>query len=534
MLPMIHMLVEQWASILPEKTAVIQGARRVSYGELNRNAAAVAGFLLRNGLVHGDRVGVLSENSPEYVAAWLGIQKAGGIPVDVNYQYGRSEIKKVLAHSLPLFLVAERKHLDRVLTLMAELPSIRRIIGIDCPPRPSSAFAQALLQEPYYTSFDEVVGRTEAACRYPVLRGQDLAAIVYTSGTTGAPKGVMLSHDNFSANALAIISYLGITERDSVMVVLPFCYSYGKSLLTTHLAAGGTLVLENSFLYPNVVLNRMAEEAVTGFAGVPSTFALLLNKSNVRNYRFPKLRYLTQAGGPLPPRHAEEVRKAFPGSSLYIMYGQTEATARLTYLDPGDAARKPGSIGKAVPGVKIEIRKEGNLLAGPGEEGELVVTGKNVMAGYWNNPGETNKVLRNGALYTGDMGMMDEEGFIFIAGRRGDMIKSGAHRISPREVEETILELDEVHETVVVGSSDEILGETLKAFIVARDGAALDAKRIQQHCRARLASFKIPKDVVFVQSLPKTFSGKVMRHELKRYGEPPRAGGPGKDSAATL
>jgi long-chain acyl-CoA synthetase len=371
-----------------------------------------------------------------------------------------------------------------------------------------------------YVSYHDITNNHAAQCRYPEVSPSDVSTIIYTSGTTGDPKGVMLSHDNLGSNADSIINYLHITENDSVMVILPFCYSYGKSLLTTHLLAGGKLVLENSFVYPDLVLKKMIDEEVTGFAGVPSTFAILLHRSAIREYRFPNLRYVTQAGGPMPPQHARELMGVLPGISVYIMYGQTEAAPRLTYLHPRDLIRKAGSIGKAIPGVTIELIKEGGEPAQTGEEGEIVASGRNIMVGYWNNPTETSKVLRGGRLFTGDAAKMDDEGYLYIVGRKSDMIKSGAHRISPKEIEEVILELPAVHEVAVIGISDEILGELIKAFIVLKGGHTSNTKQIQRHCQARLAHFKIPKEVIFVTELPKTNAGKVRRHLLKQDQQP--------------
>ncbi len=221
----------------------------------------------------------------------------------------------------------------------------------------------------------------------------------------------------------------------------------------------------------------------------------------------------------MPPRHAQELARVLPGTDIYIMYGQTEATARLTYLEPRDLFKKPGSIGKPIPGVRIELIKDGGIPTAQGEEGEIVVTGENVMAGYFNDPEATAKALKGGKLHTGDIGRMDEEGYLYIVGRRSDMIKSGAHRISPKEIEEVILGMDEVHEVAVVGIGDEILGEVIRAVIVLKDGVNLDAKHVQRHCQKELAAFKIPKEVVFVDQLPKTHTGKIRKHQLKNNDE---------------
>jgi long-chain acyl-CoA synthetase len=516
---MIHSMLATHAENRREKIAVVHGSRRVTYGELSAQVERVAESLVRSGVQKGERVAIMSENSPEYISAYLGCHLAGAIAVDVNFQFSAREAQKILNHSQAAALIAERKYLDKISACFGALPGLRLVIGIDRrakrPPAPP-ALSPSSSGPCRYLSFDEAVEQREAGEPLPAVQPDDIASVIYTSGTTGDPKGVMLTHDNFTANARSIISYLELTDQDSVMVVLPFCYSYGKSLLTTHLSIGGTLVLENSFMYPNVVLQKMIDEAVTGFAGVPSTFAILLNRSNIATQRFPKLRYVTQAGGALSPVHARRLLDVFCNSRFYIMYGQTEATARLTYLAPEELKRKSGSIGRAIPGVSIELLKKGDVPARAGEEGEIVATGANVMAGYWNNPEATARVLRNGKLYTGDMATMDEEGYLHIVGRRSDMIKSGAHRISPKEIEEAVLELPEVHETAVVGVPDDILGQSIRAYIVLKEGMTVDANRVLLHCQARLASFKVPQDVVFAAELPKTMSGKIKRHELNQ------------------
>lgn len=512
---MLHSIITQRAHLKPDSIAVIQGQGRISYLELEQNIAKIASFLLRNSILKGDRVGILCKNSAAYMAAYIGIQRAGGISVDINFQDSPHEIKTIINHCAISVLIVEHTYAPVAAEAIRDTPSVRMMIEIEKLSGGSPAVTAKLPSQVQYATWGEIQGEVIGNDVPPVLTGTDVASIVYTSGTTGNPKGVMLSHDNYLANARSIIEYLRLTEQDKVMVVLPFCYSYGKSLLTTHLMAGGTLVLENSFMYPNAVFDKMVEEGVTGFAGVPSTFAIMLNRSNIRNYQFSNLRYVTQAGGAMSPQHARELSVILPNTKVYIMYGQTEATARLTYLEPEDLLKRPGSIGKAIPGVEIDVIGVEGKSVGDGQEGEIVALGKNIMVGYWNDPEQTSKVLKEGRLFTGDIGRKDEDGYLYIVGRRSDMIKSGAHRISPKEIEEVILEMQEVHEVGVVSVPDEILGEAIRAVIVLKEGYEQDAKKVQRHCQTKLASFKIPKDVIFTDELPKTSSGKIRKFLLK-------------------
>jgi acyl-CoA synthetase (AMP-forming)/AMP-acid ligase II len=514
---MIHECIADTALKNPGRTAVIYKRSRVTYGELNSGILRTGSFLLSDGLRTGDRVGILMENSPEYIMSYLGVQKAGGISVAINPQCSSYELKKLFNDFQPKTVILENKLLKNVVGALTHETSIETIIVVDAGNgleqilnRTGNIFPVARL-----FSLENIIRNVHDNMNYPRIDEKDIAAIIYTSGTTGEPKGVMLSHNNFIANAKSIIRYLNITDDDRVMVVLPFCYSYGISLLTTHLMSGASLVIENSFMYPNVVLDKMIEEDVTSFAGVPSTFAILLNRSNIRNCRFPKLRYITQAGGAMSPKHAMEIAAILSDTDIYIMYGQTEATARLTYLEPKDFFRKPGSVGKAVPGVTIDLLKENGMSAGTGEEGEIVAQGDNIMVGYWNKPGETKKVLKNSKLHTGDLAVRDDEGYLKIISRRSDMIKSGAHRISPKEIEEIILEMPEVHEVAVIGREDEILGVVIRAVIVFKEGFEPEAQKVRKHCHEKLAPFKVPKDVVFVKELPKTASGKIRKHMIE-------------------
>jgi acyl-CoA synthetase (AMP-forming)/AMP-acid ligase II len=280
---------------------------------------------------------------------------------------------------------------------------------------------------------------------------------------------------------------------------------------------GGSVVIDNRFLYPNVVLKNMNEQNVTGFSGVPSTFNILLNRSTVRSYKFKSLRYITQAGGAMPPAIQREVAKVFHPAKLFIMYGATEASARLSYLEPEELPRKWGSIGKAIPNVELFIADGRGRQLKPGDEGEIVARGANIMQGYWNDPEETEKVLKNGLYYTGDIGVMDDEGFLYVVGRSKDMIKVGGNRLSAKEIEEVLYEHPNISEAAVVGVADDILGEAIKAFLVLKNGGLKNDhdEEILNFLSKRLSPYKLPKYLEYCDALPKNKSGKIQKLKLK-------------------
>jgi acyl-CoA synthetase (AMP-forming)/AMP-acid ligase II len=355
-----------------------------------------------------------------------------------------------------------------------------------------------------------------------VTAAPDLAAIIYTSGSTGAPRGVMLSHGNIAANTASIVEYLELSSADRVMVILPFYYVYGLSLLHTHVAVAGSLVIDNRFAFPNAVLKAMREHAVTGFAGVPSTFALLLHRSNVGAMSFPSLRYVTQAGGPMPPALVQEWLRTVPGVPFFVMYGATEASARLAYLPPAELPRRLGSIGRAIPGVELRVVREDGDVASPGEIGEIVARGGNISAGYWNCADETRQRFGPDGFRTGDLGFADAEGFLYLVGRRHDMIKVGAHRVSAKEIEEALHEHAAVHEAAIVGAPDPLLGEVPVAHLVLREGRLATAADIVAFCRERLPEHKVPARVEFHTDLPKNGAGKLVKAALREAADPER------------
>lgn len=492
-----------------DQPCVVAGDEVCSFADMWDQARRVAGFLQANGLVAGDRVALIADNSPQYIAVFYGTLLAGGAVVPMNTNSKVRDFENWLNHCGARFgfvdFVPREMHKLLQAGIATALVAVNRdaagILPDSLLPQLHADWQAVKQNQPL--PLPEVLAPAPAA----------LACIIYTSGTTGNPKGVMISHGNLAANVQSILAALPIQSGDRFLNVLPFYYSYGNSVLHTHVAQGATLYLENSMMYPAAVVARMQIERITGFAGVPSTYALLLSRGKVAEHDLSCLRYILQAGGAMPVPLTRDVMQHM-SRQLYVMYGQTEATARLTWLPPARLEEKLGSVGIPIDGVEIEIRHPDGSACAAGETGELFARGGNVAAGYWQNEAATTATFVDGWLKTGDLGHRDADGFIYLLGRRSDMIKSGAHRISPLEIEEVITEVPSVEEVAVLGVPDELLGQTIAAFVVMKPGEELDVKQIKKHCLENLASYKIPKQILKVDALPKTASGKIKKHLL--------------------
>ena len=500
---LVHHFLERSASCYPDKIAVIHGTKQITYHQLNAYATKLAGFLMQQGVKKGDRVAILLENSINYIISYYAILKMGGIEVSMNINAGDDMLSTILQDSQVAAVITTNSKIKFLDTVLPQLTECHLKISENETDKWS----------PFY--LDHIFRQDFPGIDFPQMIDLEIASIVYTSGSTGKPRGAVLTHLNFVQNTRSIVTYLRLNEKDRILVVLPFFYIYGKSLLNTHFFAGGSVVIENRFAFPNLAVKALKINEITGFAGVPSTFAILLNRSLFRKEQFPHLRYITQAGGAMAPVLTQQLMQVLPDKQIFIMYGATEAAARLACSDPEILPRKIGSIGKAIPNVELKIVNNQNEECQPGEVGEIVARGSNIMSHYWNAVAETRNVLYSEEYHTGDLARMDEEGYLFIVGRKKDMIKSGAHRISAQEIEAVLMQHHEVLEVAVIGEPDEILGEAIKAFVVMKNGDIGDSRNLKRYCATKLASFKIPRDFVIVKALPKNAAGKIMKEELR-------------------
>lgn len=473
-----------------EKTAVI-GREEVSYIEIYERINFITMLLQKKNYSKEDSVLIISDNSTFFIETYFGIIKNGSICVPLNPAINVNDIKYIISILNIKMIFCQKKHINKI---------------------------KGLIDNSIEVYNEDSVKRSdvEAQLNKSIDIKEDTALIMFTSGSTSKPKGVMLTHYNLMYNTDSIIKYLKLTQKDRIEVVLPFYYCYGTSLLNTHFKVGGSIVINNKFMFPQTVIEDINKYNCTGFAGVPSTYQILLRMTNLKESQLPSLRYVTQAGGRLPEVFITELCSALKDIDIYIMYGQTEATARLSYLPPENIKNKLGSIGKGIPGTELVIvNKEGKPVK-VGQVGEVVAKGGNIMKGYFNDSQETKKVLKNGMLYTGDLAVKDEEGYIYIVSREKNIIKSGGNRISPKEIENVISEIKEVVECAVIGVEDDILGEAVKAFVVLKENNSnINSKYIFRYCMDRLPRYKVPKYVKFLKSLPKNSSGKVLFKELK-------------------
>ncbi len=482
--------------------AVIAGDVEVTYeqlrdavGELSAQIIAASGS--------GDRVGLVAENGPFFVVAYLAVIQAGRCVVPLPTAVQADWLTTVAAGTdMALLLASGRASRDEDLRAVLGTADIAIWVEDEVDP--------LRLSTPSRAGSD--------VSTVDVDTGNDLAALFFTSGSTGDPKGVMVTHRNIEANTTDIAEYLGLAPTDRAMIVLPLHYCYGLSVLHSHLAAGASVVLNNLFMFPEKVLDDLAARECTNFAGVPSHYQILLRKTRFTEREFPSLRTLQQAGGKLPEPFLRELLEALPGVQLFVMYGQTEATARLSYLPPQRLADKLGSIGQGLPSTILEVVDESGVPVEPGSGavGEVVATGDNITTGYWRDPDTTARYFDGGRLRTRDLATVDEDGFIFIVDRARDFIKSMGNRISPKEIEDVIAELPQVVEVAVIGVPDEIWGEAVRAVVVPASNDGLDESVVTAHCNARLPNYKMPSQVEIVDRLPKNEAGKVLKAALRK------------------
>lgn len=490
----------------PNRTAFIAGAKRSSFACWDRESDALAAALQANGLGRGDRCALILDNCPELVVSIFGVLKAGGVFTVLSPAIKEAKLGTILNDCGARMVIAAPSLAPQMASLMHRAPALKHVFWSE-PPAAGSP--------PGPTLETLVTGST--AVRDVQPNDTDLAAIIYTSGTSGEPKGVMLTHRNLVNTTGVITAYLHNTPDDVVSCILPMAFSYGLCQVLGAAHTGYTMILERSFAYPADVLRRAALHRVTGLPGVPTMFARLLQMLPLEGIDLSSLRYVTNAAAAIPPAHILRFREAFPSVAFYSMYGQTECT-RAAFLDPGLVDSHPTSVGRAIAHSEMFIMDTAGRPLGPGATGELVIRGANVMRGYWGRETATSHKLRTWegkpALFTGDDFRTDDAGLFYFIGRQDDIFKCKGEKVAPREVENTIYELSDVEEVAIIGVADAMDGLAVKALVVPRVGTALTEALVRRHCQTRLEAFMVPRFIEFRSALPRTESGKLKRSAL--------------------
>jgi long-chain acyl-CoA synthetase len=491
-------IVVDAAAETPEAVAVRLGALELTYAELDDRSARVAALLREKGLEQGDRVGVMLPNVLEFPIAYYGVLRAGGVVVPMNVLLKRREIAFYLEDSGAKLLLGWH--------------------GFGAEAQDGAADAGADLIEVEPESFAELLGDREPEADLADTGEEDTAVILYTSGTTGQPKGAELTHFNLSRNSeLASRNTSDVRAGDVVLGSLPLFHSFGQTVsMNASLRVGATLTLLPKF-DPGEALEIIQRDGVTHFYGVPTMYGALLHHPGREGYDTSALRICITGGASMPVEVLRGFEQAF-GCEVLEGYGLSE-TSPVTCTNHPGRPRKPGSIGTPLEEVEMKLVDEDEEEVADGEVGEIVVRGHNVMKGYWERPEATGEAIRDGWFHTGDMARIDEDGYYFIVDRKKDLIIRGGYNVYPREVEEVLYEHPKIREAAVVGVPHDEWGEEIGAAVVLHEGEGLSAQEVSDYVKERIAAYKYPRVVWFLDELPKGPTGKILKREI----EPPAA-----------
>ncbi|HEX2926738.1 MAG TPA: class I adenylate-forming enzyme family protein [Ruminiclostridium sp.] len=501
---MIIDLLEKSVDKYRNKIAVCCDEYELTYGELYERILELSGTLAANGVNKGDHVALLLANSIEFVVAFFAVNRCGGIIIPVYVNTGANKLINIVNFYDIRFIIsaAQYKTLYDSVTLEA-CSEMQGIFSIN--PEGAAEFT-GLGESPH---FREKVYKSSCFGNY-----EDLALILFSSGTTGIPKGIMLSNNNIISNVQAISDYLGLSPADRLLLVKNINHASsitGEMLISFY--NGCTLYLTRDLPTPAVILQLMCKKEITVFFAVPSILFTLVRYRDFNSCRFEKLRILNFYGACMGYEEIKTLHEKFPGVNLIYSYGLTEASPRVTYLSGEELLKKQGSSGKAIRDVEIYITDGRENFESPGNAGEIAVKGPNVMLGYYKNSELTEKALRNGLLHTGDFGYMDADGFLYVVGRKDNLIIQSGKNVYPEEIEKVLGSCPGIAEALVRGEDDSFLGQKIVAYLVTADGCKPDLKEVLLHCRQNLEDYKVPREFYFIERLEKNPNGKILRNQ---------------------
>jgi acyl-CoA synthetase (AMP-forming)/AMP-acid ligase II len=485
---------------------------------LREQSEKIACHLVQSGIQKGDRVAIYMSSSWQSIVSIYGATMAGAAFLIINPQTKNQKLKYILEDSGAKILLSESFLSNEFFPATEGSTTIREMII-------TGKLEQSPDQSFNITDFEYLVNSNIAHARLPLIIPNDLAALIYTSGSTGFPKGVMMTHQSMVFASWSIIEYLRLNEDDRIMLLLPLAFDYGLYQLLMSVTIGGTLIVEQSFIYPATVYQHIEEYRPTVFPGVPTIYAMMIASAKKNPLSFNSITRITNTAAALPADFIPALKKIFPHALVFKMYGLTECK-RVCYLEPELIDRKSTSVGKAIPGTEVFLLSPEGKPVPPGVPGILHIRGPHIMLGYWNNETLSNQMLKQGTLpcekilTSNDWFIMDEEGFLYFQGRNDDIIKTRGEKVSPVEIENIIYNISGVREVAVIGIPDPILGEAIVAFVTKYEASSLSEKEILKKCMMNLESFMVPQKIIFLTEMPKNTNGKFDKHELKKKALP--------------
>lgn len=501
----------------PSKTAIISKKEELSFSDIYNRSINLASYLVKAGIEKGDRVAIYMNNSWQSVVSIYGSTLAGAVFIVINPQTKANKLQFILNDSGAKILISSDFLKHEFIQALSDKSNIQQVL------LSGEVFSYSQIEVPI-VSFEDVAFSENQIINLPNIIPNDLAALIYTSGSTGFPKGVMMSHQSMVFTSWSLIEYLRLSEEDRILLVLPLAFDYGLYQLIMAITVGGTLIVEQSFTFPASIYKSIEKYRPTVFPGVPTVFAMMINSNKQTGLNFDCIKTVTNTAAAMPEEFIPDLKKIFPKALIFKMYGLTECK-RVCYLEPELVDIKPNSVGKAIPGTEVFLLSPEGETVPVNEPGILHIRGPHVMLGYWNREDLSMEMLKPGKLpgekilCSNDLFTMDEEGFLYFQGRTDDIIKTRGEKVSPIEIEKIIYTIGGIREVVVIGTPDEIMGESITAFITVHTNTELSKEDVQRECFKHLEPFMIPQNILFLKEMPKSSNGKIDKFELKKLAD---------------
>jgi long-chain acyl-CoA synthetase len=501
----------------PSKTAIIVKEKEYSFLSLKENSEKLAQHFQDMGIIKGDRIALYMSNSWESAISIYGITMAGAVFLVINPQTKADKLQYILNDCGAKILITESSLSKEWKLALENTESILEVI--------LTGDENQVINHPYFKliKFEDVIKghHNHMSNTLCTIIPNDLAALIYTSGSTGFPKGVMMTHQSMVFTSWSLIEYLRLSADDRILLLLPLAFDYGLYQLLMAITIGGSLIMEQSFTFPAPIYKQMEQFRPTVFPGVPTIYAMMIASGKKEAMSFDYVQKITNTAAKLPSEFIPELKKLFPKALIYKMYGLTECK-RVCYLEPELIDIKMASVGKAIPGTEVFLLSPEGKPVPAGEAGILHIRGPHVMAGYWNKEELSREMLKPGKipgeriLCSHDWFKTDKDGFLYFLGRNDDIIKTRGEKVSPVEIENIIYRIDGIKEAAVLGIPDEMMGESIVAYVTTYDFSELDERIILKECHAKLESFMVPRKIVFLPEMPKSTNGKIDKKELKK------------------